>query len=152
MKKLETKKELIINPTDTRISKCIIYVLLCGIYWLLIDIFNQHVVLEEFTLFNYLNIESLMFNAIWMGIFTLILYVLNVRIRRWVGLIFNVLIAAIAVTNYFMYSYFNSIFSWKDLILSGECAIFISSIFKFINFKLIINKYISTIFTIIYIS
>ena len=138
MKKLETKKELIIKPKDKRISKCIIYVLLCGIYWLLIDIFNQHVVLEEFTLFNYLNIESLMFNAIWMGIFTLILYVLNVRIRRWVGLIFNVLIAAIAVTNYFMYSYFNSIFSWKDLILSGECAIFISSIFKFINFKLII--------------
>ena len=138
MKKLETKKELIIKPKDKRISKCIMYVLLCGIYWLLIDIFNQHVVLEEFTLFNYLNIESLIFNAIWMGIFTLILYVLNVRIRRWVGLIFNVLIAAIAVTNYFMYSYFNSIFSWKDLILSGECAIFISSIFKFINFKLII--------------
>lgn len=149
MKKLETKKELIIKPKDKRISKCIIYVLLCGIYWLLIDIFNQHIVLEEFTLFNYLNIESLIFNAIWMSIFIIILYMLKPKVRKWSGLIFNILIAAIAVTNYFMYSYFNSIFSWKDIVLSGECAIFISSIFKFINFKLIMFVITCVLFNIV---
>lgn len=143
------ENSLIVRPKDKRILKCIIYILLSGIYWLLIDIFNQHIVLEEFSLFNYLNIESLIFNAIWMSIFIIVLYMLKPKVRRWVGLVFNVLMAAIAVTNYFMYSYLNSIFSWKDLILSGECAIFISSIFKFIDFKLIMFVITCILFNIV---
>lgn len=37
-----------------------------------------------------------------------------------------------------MYSYFGTIFSWKDLFLSGEGLSFVDSVFNFINLKLIL--------------
>lgn len=141
--------ELIIRPKDKSVDKCVIYMVLLCIYWLFVDVFNQYIILDNFTLYSYLNKESVLFNIIWIGIFTLILYILKPVIRKWVGIILNTVILIFTIINYFMNSYFGYIFSWKDLILTGEGISFVDSVFKYINIKIILFTIICIIINII---
>ena len=75
---------------------------------------------------------------IWVLLYFTILYILNPKPRKIVSCIINILLLILSIVNYFMNSYFHSIFSWKDLFLSGDGFSFISSILKFINLKLIL--------------
>lgn len=110
------------------------YILLLFIYWFIIDIFNQSLVITELNKTSY----SILFNFVWMLIFIIILYTIKSNLRQYIGLFLNLILLIFSIINYFMYSYFNYVFSWKDLILSGEGLSFVNSIFKFINIKIII--------------
>lgn len=90
-----------------------------------------------------------MFNIIWISIILIILYVLKPKIRKIITIVLNALLLVFSIANYFLNSYFSSIFSWKDLALSRDGASFISSIFKFINLKLILFTLLTVILTII---
>lgn len=109
-----------------------------GIYLLFIDAFNQYLLTRSFDISNYLINNLVVFNIVWILLFFIFLYVLKPKARKVIACIFNILLLLISLANYFMYSYFYSVFSWKDLVLSGEGFSFIDSVFKFINLKIIL--------------
>lgn len=109
-----------------------------GIYLLFIDAFNQYLLTRSFDISNYLMNNLVVFNIVWILLFFIFLYVLKPKARKVIACIFNILLLLISLANYFMYSYFYSVFSWKDLVLSGEGFSFIDSVFKFINLKIIL--------------
>lgn len=123
---------------NSNIFKVIKYILLLITFWFVIDIFNQSLVTDNLSIILYINKNSFIFNIVWMIFFSILLYIIKPKIRKYIGLIINLILLIISIINYFMYSYFNYIFSWKDLILTGEGLSFINSVFKFINIKIII--------------
>jgi len=118
--------------------KIILFIFLSFLYYLFIDFFNKYLVLRSFDLKQYLSLESIIFNFIWIFLILIILYVSKNIVRKIFLISINSLLLIFSIINYFMNSYFGSIFSWKDLILSGEGLGFINSVFKYINYKFIV--------------
>lgn len=129
---------MIIKIKNTRYFKTVMFFVYEGIYLLFIDAFNQYLLTRSFDISNYLMNNLVVFNIVWILLFFIFLYVLKPKARKVIACIFNILLLLISLANYFMYSYFYSVFSWKDLVLSGEGFSFIDSVFKFINLKIIL--------------
>ena len=79
-----------------------------------------------------------------------IIYIIPPKVKRYFTLCINSLLLLFSVVNYFLHSYFNNIFLWKDLFLSGDGLSFVSSVYKYINIKLILFLVVSILF-IVYI-
>lgn len=109
-----------------------------GIYLLFIEVFNQYLLIKSLSPSDYFLGNLFVFNMVWVLVFFIIMYVLKPKSRKIVSCVTNVILLIITLANYFMYSYFQSVFSWKDLFLSGDGLSFISSIFKFISLKLVL--------------
>ena len=109
-----------------------------GTYLIFIDFFNQYLVTRSLSISGYLVKTAIIFNVLWVLLYFIILYMLNPKPRKIVSCVINVLLLIISIINYFMNSYFHSVFSWKDLFLSGDGLSFLNSVFKFINLKLIL--------------
>lgn len=129
---------MIIKIKNTRYFKTVMFFVYEGIYLLFIDAFNQYLLTRSFDISNYLINNLVVFNIVWILLFFIFLYVLKPKARKVIACIFNILLLLISLANYFMYSYFYSVFSWKDLVLSGDGFSFIDSVFKFINLKIIL--------------
>lgn len=129
---------MIIKIKNTRYFKTVMFFVYEWIYLLFIDAFNQYLLTRSFDISNYLMNNLVVFNIVWILLFFIFLYVLKPKARKVIACIFNILLLLISLANYFMYSYFYSVFSWKDLVLSGDGFSFIDSVFKFINLKIIL--------------
>lgn len=124
--------------TKNKYFKTILFFIYEGIYLIFIDFFNQYLVTRSLSISGYLVKTAIIFNVLWVLLYFIILYMLNPKTRKIVSCVINVLLLIISVINYFMNSYFHSVFSWKDLFLSGDGLSFLNSVFKFINLKLIL--------------
>lgn len=123
--------------------KTILFFIYEGIYLIFIDFFNQYLVTRSLSISGYLVKTAIIFNVLWVLLYFGVLYILNPKPRKIVSCVINVLLLIISIVNYFMSSYFHSVFSWKDLFLSGNGLSFLNSVFKFINLKLILFILIS---------
>lgn len=123
---------------NNKYFKTILFFIYEGIYLIFIDFFNQYLITRSLNINEYLVKTAIIFNVIWVLLYFTILYILNSKSRKIVSCIINILLLILSIVNYFMNSYFHSIFSWKDLFLSGDGFSFISSILKFVNLKLIL--------------
>lgn len=121
-----------IKKVIMKCKKVMPYFIVTIAYYIMIAVFNDY-----FGGYFSITKEKIIFDIIWISLFIIILYMLNEKLRKYIGLLFNILLLIFSLANYFMYSYFGTIFSWKDLILSGEGLSFIDSVFKFINYKII---------------
>ena len=124
--------------TKSKYFKTILFFIYEGIYLIFIDFFNQYLVTRSLSISGYLVKTAIIFNALWVLLYFIILYMLNPKPRKIVSCVINVLLLIISIINYFMSLYFYSVFSWKDLFLSGDGLSFLNSVFKFINLKLIL--------------
>ncbi len=124
--------------TKNKYFKTILFFIYEGIYLIFIDFFNQYLVTRSLSISGYLVKTAIIFNVLWVLLYFIILYMLNPKPRKIVSCVINVLLLIISIINYFMNSYFHSVFSWKDLFLSGDGLSFLNSVFKFINLKLIL--------------
>lgn len=129
---------MIIKIKNKRYFKTVMFFVYEGIYLLFIDAFNQYLLTRSFDISNYLINNLVVFNIVWILLFFIFLYVLKPKARKVITCTFNILLLLISLANYFMYSYFYSVFSWKDLVLSSDGFSFIDSVFKFINLKIIL--------------
>lgn len=118
--------------------KTVMFFIYEGIYLLFIEAFNQYLLIKSLSPSDYFLGNLFVFNMVWVLVFFIIMYVLKPKPRKIVSCVMNVILLIITLANYFMYSYFQSVFSWKDLFLSGDGLSFISSIFKFISLKLVL--------------
>lgn len=108
------------------------------LYLVIIECFNQYLIRTTIEI-NIDNIKTaVIFDIIWTLIFVIILYIIKPKLRKIIATIFNIFILTISIGNYFMYSYFSNIISFKDIFLAGDGVSFINSIYKFINLKLIL--------------
>lgn len=130
-------------------KKTILFFIYEVIFLLFIDFFNQYLIIRSLNIFDYIVKTIWGFDFVWIGIFLIILYILNPKIRKVVILIFNPILSILSIVNFFMYSYFHSIFSFKDLFLTGDGFSFINSIFNFIDLKLILFICLCLFFTIL---
>lgn len=92
----------------------------------------------KFNLGSYFNFKMLYFFFFWTVLFIFIRLLLPKRLGKILTLAFQIFLILITVANYFFLGYFNSAFSWKDILLSGEGFAFISSIFPMIGIKIIL--------------
>lgn len=154
MKYLKNKINQIIFKINKLFKKNCIFYLILLLYLVLIDFFNRYLVLRTFNIFEYFQKEALIFNFFWVTILLIIIYIFKALIKRIITLILTISLFLFSIINYFINAYFGSVFSWKDLILSGDGLSFINSILKFINVKLIIFIIIclSLIICIFYLS
>lgn len=120
------------------------------IYFIYIELFNQYIVNRTFNILDYFTITSLLFNLCWITLLMRIIYIIPPKVKRYFTLCINSLLLLFSVVNYFLHSYFNNIFLWKDLFLSGDGLSFVSSVYKYINIKLILFLVVSILF-IVYI-
>lgn len=116
----------------TKIKKFLPYFIVTVLYYIMIAVFNDY-----FGGYFSITKEKVIFDFVWISSFIVILYMLNEKLRKYLGLFLNIILLLFSIANYFMYSYFGTVFSWKDLILSGEGLSFIDSIFKFINYRIV---------------
>ena len=119
------------------------------IYFVYIELFNQYIASRTFNIFDYFTITSLLFNLCWITLLMLIIYILPSKVKRYFTLGINFLLLLFSVVNYFLHSYFNNIFSWKDLFLSNDGLSFVSSVYKYINIKLILFLAVSILFIVL---
>lgn len=129
---------MIIKIKNKKYFKTVMFFVYEMVYLLFIDVFNQYLLTRSFDTSNYLINNLIVFDIVWILLFFIFLYVLKPKVRRVITCTFNILLLLISLVNYFMYSYFYSVFSWEDLVLSGEGFSFIDSVFKFINLKIIL--------------
>ena len=113
------------------------YYIILFIFYFLIALINQYFV-QQGSLRDYLNIVMLFFNLFWVITFIIIRFFLLNKIGKYLTLIFQIILLILTIVNYFFINYFNSVFSWQDLILSGDGFEFISSIFPLINIKVVL--------------
>lgn len=118
--------------------KTILFFIYEGIYLIFIDFFNQYLITRNLSISGYFVKTAIVFNILWVLLYFIILYAMNPKPRKIISCIINILLLILSIVNYFMNSYFHSIFSWKDLFLSGDGFSFLGSIFKFINLKLVL--------------
>ena len=105
-------------------------------YLILLETFNQNLICNNAN--EKMLTETILFNIVWILTYLLMLIVLKPKVRKIFNAIFNSMILLFALVNYFLTSYFGTIFSWKDLFLSNEGLSFVSSIYKFISLELIL--------------
>ena len=113
------------------------YYITLFIFYFMIALINQYFV-QQGSLRDYLNVVMLFFNLFWVITFIIIRFFLPNKIGKYLTLIFQIILLILTIVNYFFINYFNSVFSWQDLILSGDGFEFISSIFPLINIKVIL--------------
>lgn len=101
---------MIIKIKNTRYFKTVMFFVYEGIYLLFIDAFNQYLLTRSFDISNYLMNNLVVFNIVWILLFFIFLYVLKPKARKVIACIFNILLLLISLANYFMYSYFYSVF------------------------------------------
>lgn len=123
---------------NNKYFKTIVFFIYEGIYLIFIDFFNQYLITRSLSVSEYLVKTAIVFNILWVLLYFIILYVMNPKPRKIISCIINILLLILSIVNYFMNSYFHSIFSWKDLFLSGDGFSFLGSILKFVNLKLIL--------------
>ena len=119
-----------------------------GLFLILIEIFNQLLIMKSAPIQLHSIGITFMFDVIWAIFILFILYSLKPKGYKIVTIIINSFLIIINVINHFIYLYFEKVVSWKDLILADEGVSFISSIFKYINLKLIIFIITSVILTV----
>lgn len=119
-----------------------------GLFLILIEIFNQLLIMKSAPIRLHSIGITVMLDVIWALFILIILYLLKPKIYKIVTLIINIFLTIINIVNYFIYSYFEKVFSWKDLFLTGEGLSFVDSVFKYINIKLIIFIIIAILLTI----
>lgn len=118
--------------------KTVLFFIYEGIYLIFIDFFNQYLITRSLSVSEYFVKTAIVFNILWVLLYFIILYAMNPKPRKIISCIINILLLILSIVNYFMNSYFHSIFSWKDLFLSGDGFSFLGSILKFVNLKLIL--------------
>lgn len=123
---------------NNKYFKTIVFFIYEGIYLIFIDFFNQYLITRNLSISGYFVKTAIVFNILWVLLYFIILYAMNPKPRKIISCIINILLLILSIVNYFMNSYFHSIFSWKDLFLSGDGFSFLGSIFKFINLKLVL--------------
>lgn len=116
--------------------KTILFFIYEGMYLILLETFNQNLICNNAN--EKMLTETILFNIVWILTYLLMLIVLKPKVRKIFNAIFNSMILLFALVNYFLTSYFGTIFSWKDLFLSNEGLSFVSSIYKFISLELIL--------------
>lgn len=135
---IDKLKDKITKLKNKKYFKTVMFFVYEMVYLLFIDVFNQYLLTRSFDTSNYLINNLLVFDIVWILLFFIFLYVLKPKVRKVITCTFNILLLLISLANYFMYSYFYSVFSWKDLVLSSDGFSFIDSVFKFINLKIIL--------------
>lgn len=100
--------------------KTILFFIYEGIYLIFIDFFNQYLITRNLSVSGYFVKTAIVFNILWVLLYFVILYIMNPKPRKIISCIINILLLILSIVNYFMNSYFHSIFSWKDLFLSGD--------------------------------
>lgn len=135
---IDKLKDKITKLKNKKYFKTVMFFVYEMVYLLFIDVFNQYLFTRSFDTSNYLINNLLVFDIVWILLFFIFLYVLKPKVRKVITCTFNILLLLISLANYFMYSYFYSVFSWKDLVLSSDGFSFIDSVFKFINLKIIL--------------
>lgn len=144
-------KKLLNKLKEKDILNLIFLYIVQGIFLIFIEFFNQYLVNRNFSILNYVNNISLGFNIIWViSIFVIIYLLKNVGRKIFLCLI-NVILIIFSIVNYFINSYFGSVVSWKDLVMTKNGLTFADSIFKYINFNLILFIIISILFIFIII-
>lgn len=123
---------------NNKYFKTIVFFIYEGIYLIFIDFFNQYLITRSLSVSEYFVKTAIVFNILWVLLYFIILYAMNPKPRKIISCIINILLLILSIVNYFMNSYFHSIFSWKDLFLSGDGFSFLGSILKFVNLKLIL--------------
>lgn len=123
---------------NNKYFKTIVFFIYEGIYLIFIDFFNQYLITRSLSVSEYFVKTAIVFNILWVLLYFVILYIMNPKPRKIISCIINILLLILSIVNYFMNSYFHSIFSWKDLFLSGDGFSFLGSILKFVNLKLIL--------------
>lgn len=123
---------------NNKYFKTILFFIYEGIYLIFIDFFNQYLITRSLSVSEYFVKTAIVFNILWVLLYFVILYIMNPKPRKIISCIINILLLILSIVNYFMNSYFHSIFSWKDLFLSGDGFSFLGSILKFVNLKLIL--------------
>lgn len=123
---------------NNKYFKTIVFFIYEGIYLIFIDFFNQYLITRSLSISEYLIKTAIVFNILWVSLYFVILYIMNPKPRKIISCIINILLLLLSIVNYFMNSYFHSIFSWKDLFLSGDGFSFLGSILKFVNLKLVL--------------
>lgn len=124
------------------------YYVLLFLFLIIIALINSYFVLGK-NIALYLKFNILFFNIIWIILLVLLRIIIPHKIGRWITLVFQIILFILTIVNYFYHGYFNSIFSWQDLILSKEGLSFISSIISLINIKFIILTFALIIMIII---
>ena len=120
------------------------YYLLLFLFYFLVAFINQYYIFNT-EIKYYLEFKMLYFCFFWSSMFLTIRYLLPNKIGKISTLLFQCFLVIITIINYFYNGYFDSIFSFKDLILSGEGLTFISSIYSLIGIKIILVTLILTI-------
>lgn len=143
------KTELTKSVKNFKHKKLVMFLVLSCIYYIFIDFFNRYLIIRSFNLMLYISKEAIIFDFVWILVFLIILYVTKGIVRKIISILLNILLLIFSVVNYFINSYFGSVFSWKDLLLSGDGLSFINSIFKYINFKLIFFVILCIVFNIL---
>lgn len=145
MKEFLTK----IRKVYSRLNKTILFFSLELIFLILIDLFNKYTVIRSIKIFDLVSKTSVLFSFAWIVIICILLFVSKPVLRRIETLILNSVLIILTSASFLMYSYFHSVFSFKDLLLAGDGLSFISSIFKFISLKFVIVILMFIILTIL---
>lgn len=133
MKKIWSRFISFVNKNKTTLSFFTIELL----YLVIIELCNQYIIARSNDIYLPITNSGTIFSIIWITKILLILYILKPIIRRYFTLILNIFLLLFTIINYFMFAYFHTICSFKDLFLAGEGLSFISSIYQFIHFKII---------------
>lgn len=117
----------------------VIIIVLELIFLISIDFFNQYLICKSFNFSTLFSPYALVFNSLWLitilSIFTLIP---NAKCKKIIMLFFNIILIIVCITNFYMFEYFHSVFSFKDILIAGNGLPFISSILKFTKIKMIL--------------
>lgn len=141
-------KEFINKIKQNDYFSLIILFIVQGLFFIYIECFNQYIINR--TIPFTLNMVKTMacFNVIWVLFIFVITYLLKNLGRKIFLTIINITLVIFSIVNYFLNSYFGSAVSWKDLAMTKNGMTFADSIYKYINFSLILFIIIAIIFII----
>lgn len=118
-------------------------------YLVLIDIFNRTLVTNGIDIDVLTGETSQAFNIVWILLILILFSITKGWLKKITIITIDLILLIYSIVNYFVFSYFGNVFSWKDIVLSGDGMSFISSIFKYINSTIIIFIIISLILIIV---
>ena len=143
-------KEFINKIKQNDYFSLIILFIVQGLFFIYVDSFNQYVISRSVPTVN--SIKTLLgFNTIWVLFIFLITYLLKNKGRKIFLTIINITLVIFSIVNYFINSYFGSAVSWKDLAMTKNGLTFADSIYKYINFNLVMFIILAIILIIIII-
>lgn len=98
---------------NNKYFKTIVFFIYEGIYLIFIDFFNQYLITRSLSVSEYFVKTAIVFNILWVLLYFIILYAMNPKPRKIISCIINILLLILSIVNYFMNSYFHSIFSGR---------------------------------------